>query len=390
MNKTNNLDFSAIAVHNEKRIQDKILVGCATEVRIQGEPVWESVHGMADIENGRKMHKDAIFRLASMSKPITGVAVMQLVESGKLGLYDDISRYIPELKDFGLAGLDRDGNIIRIGQASRGITPYDILSHSSGLIQAELGFRQYDDPGNHFRPQKNDTLATATPRLKDVLLDCEPGTAIGYGAHAAFDTLGYLVECITGMTFGEYLEKNITGPLGMTDTTFHPTPEQLSRLVKIYTADGVITPGPDVRENMITFPESFEGGSSALLGTLSDYVRFSECLRCEGTLSGVRILKPETVRMMRAPQTKPNMLGYSTVQVWGLSMRVLTDESPDAVLPKGSYGWSGAYGTHFFICPKYDLTAVYMSNLMNGGGSGAPTAFEFERDIMAEVKKKLV
>lgn len=382
------LDFSAIAAHNEERIKNKILVGCVTEVRIGGETVWESVHGMADIENGRKMHKDAIFRLASMSKPITGAAVMQLVESGKIGLYDDISKYIPVLKDFWIGGKDENGDLIRAAKASRGITVFDLLTHSSGLAQDVLGFDQFGDPATGIHPKAGDTLATAIPRLKDILLDCEPGSAMGYGAISAFDTLGYIVECVSGMTYGEYLQKNIFDPLGMRDTTFHPTPEQLKRLVKIYTADGTVTPGPDVRENMITLPESYEGGSSCLLGTLPDYVRFAECLKNEGTLDGVRILKPETVLAMRTAQTAPHVRGYNPHQVWGLSMRVVTSEDPNSVLPKGTYGWSGAYGTHFIICPKYDLTAVYCSNLLNGGGSGAPTAFELEEDIMRELKKQ--
>lgn len=173
-------DFSAIKAHSEERIRNKILVGCVTEVNINGETVWSSVHGMADISEQKKMSRDAIFRLASMSKPITGAAVMQLVEKGRLGLYDDISKYIPQLKNFGIAGQNEQGEIIRIADASRGITLFDLLNHSSGLAQDTLGFYQYDTM--NFRPQKGEKLSDVIPKYKDILLDCDPGTAMGYGS----------------------------------------------------------------------------------------------------------------------------------------------------------------------------------------------------------------
>jgi len=378
------MDFSAISRHQEERFAQKTLVGSVTKINIDGKTVWNEAHGMADIESGKKMTKDAIFRLASMSKPITGVAVMQLIESGKADLHDDISKYIPELKDFCLAGRDENGKIINIGKAKRGIEIFHLLNHTSGLAQGELGYEQYGTAP--FNPKGNDTLADVVPHYNKFLLDNEPGTAMGYGAISAYDVLSRIVEIISDMTYDEYLKKNITGPLGLKDIVFHPTKEQLDRLVTIYTADGTITRYPDVRENMLTIPESFETGAACLLGSVDDYMVFAECLRNEGELGGVRILKPETVKLMRTPHVAPDVAGYNESCVWGLSMRVITDKNPEAVPPLGTYGWSGAYGTHFIIVPSLKLTAVYGSNLTNAGGSGAPTAFEFEKDIMDALK----
>ena len=382
------MDFSAIAKHSEQRIADKILVGCSTDVHINGESVWSSCHGYADIDAGIKVDDNSVFRLASMTKPITGVAVMQLVENGKVGLEDKITKYLPEFNDFSIGAFDENRNIKSVRKASRPFTVYDILTHSSGFIQGDIGFTYW---GSHaeIRPAEGDTLATALPKLKNVPMDADPGTAIGYGAHSTFDLLGLIVEMATGMKYSEYLQKNIFDPLGMVDTTFHPTDAQRARAVMVYTADGTIHPAPgrEVHQAMYGFPETYEGGSCGLYSTKADYIRFAECLLNRGTLDGVRILKPETVDYMGTTQTKPNMAGYNPVQNWGISMRVIQSHDPACVLPYGTYGWSGAYGTHFIVCPEYNLTAVYMSNMMNGGGSGAPTAFEFERDIMDQVKK---
>ena len=380
------MDFSIIKKHQEERIEKKVLVGSVIKINIDGKTVWNSAHGWADLESDKKMSTDAIFRLASMSKPITGVAVMQLVESGKIGLHDDISKYIPELKDFSIGVRDKDGKIINGGKATKGIQVFHLLTHSSGLAQADIGFEQFELPGIH--PVENDTLETIVPRYKNILLDCDPGTAMGYGAIAPFDVLSRIVEVVSGMTFSEYLKKNIFEPLGLKDITFHPTEEQRSRLLSIYNADGTITKHPATTQNMIGLPETQESGAACLLGSMDDYMVFAECLLNDGELNGVRLLKPETVKMMRTAQITPDVLGYNEECVWGLSVRVITDKRPESVLPYGTYGWSGAYGTHFIVCPELKLVAVYGSNLTNAGGSGAPTAFELEQDIMSVLKNK--
>ncbi len=381
-----NMDFSAITKHQEERIANKKLVGSVAKINIDGKTVWNSAHGFSDMGAKKKMSTNSLFRLASMTKPIAGTAAMQLVESGKLGLHDDISKYIPELKDFCLGAKDENGKIINIGKATRGIEVFHLLTHTSGLAQDAIGYEQFDAPDIH--PRKGDTLATAVPRYKNILLDNEPGSAMGYGAIAPFDVLSRIVEIVSDMTFEDYIKKNITDPLGLNDITFHPTAEQLSRLVRIYEIEeNNIKEIPDVRENMLTLPETLASGAACLLGTVDDYMIFAECLLNDGELNGTRILKPETVKMMRTPQITPEVRGFNQEQVWGLSMRVVTDRRPEAVLPYGTYGWSGAYGTHFIICPELKLCAVYATNLTNAGGSGAPTAFEFEKDIMDVIRK---
>ncbi len=383
-------DFSPIKKHSLERIAEKKLVGCGSMICIGGEKVWEDYTGMASVENNEPIRPDSIYRLASMSKPVTGVAVMQLVEQGKLGLFDDVKKFFPELTGFGVAGRDENGKIVKIADARREMTVFDMLTHTSGLAQNELGFAQLGEKvfAPYMRP--GITLSEMIPLFNKILLDCQPGEATGYGAQAPFDTLGGIVEKVADMPFGEYLDKNIFGPLGMTDTTFHLTPEQRTRRVSIYEADGenVKLMFPDCPDNMIGVPESLEAGSCNLAGTVSDYMKFAEMLLGKGEYRGVRILKRATVEFMSTPLVRPETVGYNIGQVWGISMRVINTPDPNAMPPFGTFGWSGAYGTHFIVCPFQNLAAVYCSNLTNAGGSGAATAFEFECDVVNAVRKQ--
>ena len=381
-------DFSAIKNHSLERIAEKKLAGCGSMIKIGGETVWEDCTGWSSIEKNEPIRPDSIYRLASMLKPVTGVAVMQLVEQNKLGLFDDVRKYFPELTGFGVAGRDENGKIIKVADARRDMTVFDMLTHTSGLAQADLGFIQLGEKvfAPYMRP--GITLSEMIPLFSKLLLDCHPGEAMGYGAEAPFDTLGGIVEKVSDMPFEEYLRKNIFDPLGMNDTTFHLTPEQRSRRVSIYEADGenVKLMFPDCEDNMIGVPESLEAGSCGLAGTVGDYMKFAEMLLGKGEYRGVRILKRATVEFMSTPLNRPETAGYNIGQVWGISMRVVNTPDPNAMPPFGTFGWSGAYGTHFIVCPFENLAAVYCSNLTNAGGSGAATAFEFERDIFDAIK----
>lgn len=382
-------DFSDIRKHSEGRIASKVLVGCGNSININGETVWEDYDGYASLESKKPIKADSIYRLCSMSKPITGVAVMQLVQQRKIDLFDSIAKYVPELTGFGIGALDKDGNFVRVAEAERDITIFDLLTHTSGLAQAEFGFAMSGKviQEKYFKPGM--TLKDVVPKFIDILLDSQPGAAMGYGAIMAFDLLGYIVEVVSGMSYGEYLKKYITGPLGMADTTFHPTAEQMDRVVDLYEATGeAINLYPhSTTESMLGIPQSYEAGSAGLFGSLPDYRIFAEMLLNFGEYKGVRILDPNIVRFMSTPLNRPDTIGYNIGQVWGLSMRVINNPDPNMIPPAGTFGWSGAYGTHFIVCPRCNLSAVYCTNLTNAGGSGAYTAFEFEQDIFKALKE---
>lgn len=376
-------DFTAVRKHSLDRIAKHLLAGQGALIKIGGETVWEDYTGFSSIENNVPVTADSIFRLASMTKPVTAVCIMQLFERGKVGLLDDVSKYVPELKEFHVAKLADDGTIIDGGKAHRGITIFDILTHTSGLAQGDLGYRQ---SGEFFFPKyyvRGAGISDVMPHVGELLLDSEPGAAMGYGAHVPFDLLGYIVELASGIPFGDYVRENVTGPLGMRDTTFHLSPDQKKRLVGMYEAGEPEAKlvFPDVFDGMIGIPESLEIGSAGLFGTVPDYSRFAEMLLGLGTLDGVRILNETSVRLMSTPLVRPGTIGYNTEQVWGLSMRVINSPSGQGPLPSGTFGWSGAYGTHFVVCPEKDLTAVYFINLINAGTVGGGTAVEFEADV---------
>lgn len=388
-------NFDIIDKHNEARIAEGKNVGATCIINVGGKKVYEKCYGLADIPNNKPITPDNLFRLASMSKPITGIAVMQLVEQGKIGLFDDISKYIPELHDFNLGIYDEKTGNVTIGEkARRGINVFQLLNHCSGLGQAMVGFTYMDKFPKKYRPQSGETLADVTPRYHDYPLDCNPGDAFGYGAHIPFDLLGRIVEVASDMKFSDYLKKYITDPLGMTDTTFHMTDEQRSRLVKLYYAPHLDGKDGDISEDPMTtnfggYPESYEGGSCALIGSARDYSKIAEMFLNYGTLDGVKILNEDTVRLMSTPLIRPTMPGYNHNELWGLSMRVVTSLDPNYPLLPGTFGWSGAYGTHFIVCPSHNFTAVYFANLSNAGGSGAPASLEFEKDVTKVIRESV-
>lgn len=390
------MDFSRIEEHNLALIRENKSAGAVCSVHLDGEKVYENCFGYADIEAKKPMRPDSVFRLASMTKPVTGIAVMQLVEKGKIGLFDDVSKYVPELRDFRIGRKDADGKVVFCEKARRGFTVFQLLSHCSGFGQGEIGFFYMDTDPKKYQPQPGETLADVLPRFSDYPLDSQPGEETGYGAHVAFDLLGRIVEIASDMTLHDYVQKNICAPLGLTDTTFHMNDEQRKRLVTMYYAPGIdgkegtlVPDGIPDTENFHGYPESYEAGSCCLVGTARDYARIAEMFAQGGTLDGARILSEDTVRLMSTPLTHPTTRGYNIGQVWGLSMRVINTTDPAFPLFTGTFGWSGAYGTHFIVSPAQHLSAVYFANLSNACGSGAPASIQFETDVSSIVREYL-
>ena len=367
----------------ERTIAEHEYSGAVTLVARNGHIVHFEAQGLMDVEGHRPMMKDSVFRLASMSKVVTAVAVLILVEEGRVRLTDPVSRFIPEFKDMKVAVPDpgsTPGAVppkYTLVPATRAITVRDLLTHSSGLGSGPISLAEMAK-----EPQKpNEDLAAMAARLARFPLDFQPGSRWAYSGLAGFDTLGRIVEVASGMNLEKFLAERIYRPLGMTDTTFGPSAIQRARLVTLYTRTGeglVKAPNQDLLVDPVCFH-----GAGGLVGTAEDYYRFAQMLANEGELNGRRILSPRMVEMLGSAQLPADFPGLFRGQGWGLGVRYITDgPATGTLLSTGSYGWSGAWGTHFWVDPAQKLVAVFMANATTAGGAGAVSARDFETAVM--------
>jgi CubicO group peptidase (beta-lactamase class C family) len=350
----------------QRRIDAGDISGAVTLVARNGRVAYFETHGLMDIETKRPMSKDAIFRLASMTKPITGVAIMMLVEEGKVRLTDPVSKFIPEFKNLNVAVAKQTGAAAGRGAAppqfytvpaEREITVRDLLTHTSGLVSGPISTAEAAKIGR----KPTDTLADYIPRLGSVPLEFQPGSRWSYSPGAGFDTLGRIVEIASGQTFDVFLKQRIFDPLGMKDTFFSPPENLASRFASNYqkTAKGLEKqPDPGATK--------YFSGSGGLRSTAEDYSQFGQMLVNGGQLNGKRLLSPRSVELMGsvfAPDTLP---GRARGEGFGLSVRVVSDAvARNTALANGSYGWSGAFGTHFWVDPKDKMVAIYLVQTSN-------------------------
>lgn len=361
----------------------------ALMVRKNGELVYKNKWGEACLETHEPVRYDSIYRMMSMTKCVTAVGVMQLIEQGKIHLDDPLSKYIPEFKDMKVSADERyvydEKNVkkillhvplfkmekVKCVPADRKITIRDLLSHSSGLEQGVAGFIAMLKMKNEDR-----ILEDRVMRYSRYVLDFQPGTGTGYSPLAGFDILGYVIECVSGMRLEEYVRRCICEPLEMKDTTFFPNEEQKGRLVHVYKREKNklkdVTGTKDDMLGMLHQDElRFEEGSGGLFSTVTDYEHLADMLCSGGTYKGYRMLKPETVELMHTEAPKMH-LEPEPGMVWGLGVKIRQNPSlSESFATEGAYGWSGAFGTHFFVSPKENLEAVFVTNRSDLGGSGS-------------------
>jgi CubicO group peptidase (beta-lactamase class C family) len=346
------------------------ITGAITMVSRRGKIAHFEAQGLMDVEKKTPMRKDAIFRIASMSKPITAVAILILMEEGKLRLTDPVSRFIPEFKDTKVAIETAPYRPAANGQpardaayytmpAERAITIRDLLTHTSGLESGTLGNRI----GARMSPRNTSfNLEKYVPTLGQVPLDFQPGSRWSYSLLAGMETLGRIVEVASGMTFDQFLKQRLFDPLEMTDTTFVPSDAQLARSVTLYDGrDGTLTridtPG------WLTTKTLFSGGGG-LWSTTEDYMRFGMMLVNGGALNGKRILSPRTVDLMGTNQvgelysgTGGSVKGLG----FGLGVDVVLDNAASGRrVSNGTFAWGGAFGTYFWVDRKEALVGVLM------------------------------
>jgi CubicO group peptidase (beta-lactamase class C family) len=331
------------------------------------------------------MRTDTIFRIASMSKPITSVAIMMLYEDGKLLLTDPVSRFIPAFKN---------GRVAKGGgtePARRQISIRDLLTHRAGL---SYGFFDGGPVGNAYRSTgvsdgltvTTGTLAENIDKLAAAPLVSEPGTEWHYGLST--DVLGRVVEVASGMSFDAFLRDRIFKPLGMNDTSFDVPDAKWSRFATVYSPDGSggIRPmkDPETFGNTVMSPlayyrspKRYFSGGAGLTSTIHDYGRFAQMLLNGGSLDGVRLLSPKTIELMTTSHTadlpSAGLLGAGGQ--FGLGFRITTDLGASETLGStGMYGWSGIYGTNFWVDPKERLIGILM--VQRYPGSTAAAAFQ--------------
>lgn len=344
---------------------------CVTQ---NGETLYKKFHGIQNFETGSAVTEDSVFRLASMTKPITGFAAAIELDRGHIGLFDPVDMYLPNYSEMNIGELDENGNVKITKKAKGKVRIVHLLTHSSGLGSENFGLKLMEDFNSDPRRQ---TLKGAVDAYPEFPLAFEPYSKSAYSAVWALNVMARIVEITSGMEYDEFLKKEIFDPLGMTDTTFDPTPEQWERMVYIHNySDGKVIENKNAPGCVVLdYQPSTKLATGGLAGTLGDYVKFAEMLLNKGKYAGGRLVSETSARAYSTPLFPEYLLWE---EVWGMGVRVVTVDHE--VLPRGAFGWSGMYGTHFWVDPVNNFTAVFMTNT-NYGGNRLLTHKEFERAI---------
>lgn len=351
----------------ERHIAAGEITGAVTLVARDGRIVHHEAQGLMDLESATPMQRDTIFRIASMSKPVAGVAILMLVEEGKLRLDDPVSRFIPSFAEAEVAmAIERPapafGPAPTAGApefytvpSTREVTVLDLLTHTSGVMSGPMS----NSVAQRAAAQRHELGLAWVEQIGAAPLEFAPGTRWAYSALAGFDVLSRIVEVASGQSFDEFLRQRIFEPLGMQDIFFWPSAVQRERIVTSYslTDQGLV---PRDNPDSMSGPRYFSG-AGGLMTTAEAYAQFAMMLANGGELDGVRILSPRMVELMGSAFIPDSLPGRPAGEGYGLSVRVVTDPvARRTLLSKGTFGWSGAYGTHFFVDPKENLAAILM------------------------------
>jgi CubicO group peptidase (beta-lactamase class C family) len=344
--------------------------GAVTLVARRGRVVHLEAQGRLNLKSNAPMTTDAIFRIASMTKPITATAILMLMEEGKVRLSDPVSRFVPEFKALKVgvpletppapAGARLAETPFYTMPAAREITIHDLLTHTSGLVSGGIGASEAAK--NPRKPA--DTLADYIPQLGRLPLSFQPGSRWTYSPGAGFDTLGRVVEVASGQSFDQFLRLRIFEPLGMKDTFFNAPDDRAARGAALYqrTAEGLELPANQTPPAVTKY---FSGGGG-LMSTAEDYIQFAQMLLNRGQLNGKRLLGPRTVDLMAAVHVPDTVPGRAPGRGFGLSVQVVSNAVAAGYrVSNNSYGWDGAFGTHFWVDPKEQIVGIMMVQTSN-------------------------
>jgi CubicO group peptidase (beta-lactamase class C family) len=367
----------------QQYVDEGRIAGVVTYVARNGRVALLEAFGKADVEANLPMRKDTIFRIASQTKAFTSVAAMMLVEEGKLGLADPVSRYIPAFKKTTVALPPPAGAVagspVTVVPAKREITIHDLLTHTAGISYgdgpAAALWKAAGIQGWYFA-DRSEPVSAVVERMAALPMDAQPGEKYVYGYNT--DILGVVVEKVCGVTLAEFFQKRITGPLGLADTQFYLPPAQKNRLAAVYAAkDGKIERATEPKVGQGHYVEgprvAFSGGAG-LLSTAHDYGRFLQMLLNGGEIDGVRLLSPKTVELMTVNHvgslfsdgTLGFGLGFDVIEDLGKASRYGT---------AGAFGWGGAYHTTYWVDPREKLVVDLMTQLLPAGDSDLHARF---------------
>lgn len=347
--------------------QDK-LAGTLTLVAKDGEIVYLNAQGMQDKAAATPMREDTLFRLYSMTKPVTAVAAMKLWEQGKFHMFDPIAKYLPEFAKMKVY-VSGSGADMVLEDAKTPIRIIDLFMHTSGLSYGFTGSEVDKMYQQLFAKPEQLTRDNILAKLTQLPLVHQPGTAWNYGVST--DIIGFLVEKISGQKLGEYMQDNIFSPLGMSDTGFYVASDKLDRLSQIYTVDGktgktVIMPDGPIGD-FKTDPEIHNAGGG-LVSSMQDYYTFAQMLLNGGEINGVRILGSKTVEYLTSNHLPNNLVPYNNTAPgngYALAMSVTVDPQMSGFMSsKGSYGWGGMASTFFRVDPKEQIIMISMAQFV--------------------------
>ncbi len=356
----------------QRYIDEKKITGAVALVLKDGKPIYEKAVGWRDQEANRPMTVDTIFRIASQTKALTSVAILILMEEGKLSLNNPVGQFIPAFNKTTVA--DLANGTMAIVPAKRAITIKDLLTHTAGISYgtqphiASLYAAQGLGPnaGNGwYTADKDEAVCSTMERLATLPFVAQPGEAWVYGYNT--DVLGCVVERASGQTLDEFIRSRITGPLKMKDTHFFLPAAQRERLAAVYGSDanGLSVRSPEGSKGQghyIDGPRRNFAGGAGMVSTARDYARFLEMIRNGGALDGVRILSPRTVTLMTTNQS--GTLHSTTGLGFGLGFETTDVYGANGLDGVGAYGWGGAYGSVYRVDPQLGLTLVFMIQLM--------------------------
>jgi CubicO group peptidase (beta-lactamase class C family) len=353
-------EIPAITENMESFVKSGEIAGAVTLVADPGKTVHLSCAGLADLGTGKAMTQDAVFWIASMTKPVTGTAVMMMQEAGLLAVSDPVSKYLPEFRDLKDA---KGGNVT--------ITIAQCLTHSSGL--SEVGGDESATVA---------TLAGLMPLIVAKPVKFQPGSKWEY-CQTGINTAARVVEVVSGKPFPEFLDERLFGPLGMKDTTFYPTDEMIGRLATAYRkgADGKLekTGISFLGGKSLSDRNRYPRANGGLFSTAGDYARFCRMILNRGELDGRRYLKPESVKQMTTVQSGDLKTGFTPGNGWGLGWCVIREpQGVSATLSPGSFGHGGAFGTQAWIDPvknRCHILMVQRADFPTSDGSDVRKAF---------------
>ena len=361
----------------QRYIDDNKLAGIVALALQDGKPIYEKAFGWADREASRKMTVDTIFRIASQTKALTSVAIMQLIEEGKLSLNTRAGDYIPTFARTTVA--TRKDDFMKVVQvpATRPITIRDLLTHTAGIsygtdaLVADTYAAKGLGPAAGFgwyTADKDEPVCTTMERLGTLPFVSQPGERWVYGYNT--DILGCIVEKVSGVPLDEYLQTHIIGPLGMKDTRFFLKPEDRERFAAVYTtgSDGKAARAPDGARGQghyVDGPRKNFAGGAGLTSTARDYAHFIEAMRLGGTIDNVRLLSPRSVKLMSTNQV--GTLHSTTGLGWGLGFETTDRYGANGMQSEGSFGWAGAYGSTYRVDPEARLTLILMIQQIPNG-----------------------